>query len=57
LFNGHHEPIEFKLPGTAVGEKWQVTVDTAQNGGTGTELPAEGCVHIEARSVLVLTRQ
>ena len=30
LFNGHHEPVEFRLPGTAIGEKWHVAVDTFQ---------------------------
>jgi glycogen operon protein len=57
LFNGHHEAIEFRLPGAAFGEKWQVAVDTFDNGETGPELHAEGCVHIEARSTLVLIRQ
>src|SRR6202021_991615 len=54
LFNGHHEPVEFRLPGTAFGEKWHVTVDTFQNGETRPELHAEDSVNIEARSTLVL---
>jgi isoamylase len=57
LFNGHHEAIEFQLPGVAFGEKWQVTVNTFQDGETGVELHAEHSVHIEARSTLVLIRQ
>ncbi len=57
LFNGHHEAIEFRLPGAAFGEKWQVAVDTFDNGETGLELHAEGSVHLEARSTLVLIRQ
>jgi isoamylase len=56
LLNGHHEAIEFQLPGAAFGEKWQVTVDTCQDGETGLDVQAEDCVHIEARSMLVLTR-
>jgi glycogen operon protein len=56
LFNGHHEPVEFRLPGAAIGEKWHVTVDTFQNGETGPELRAEDCVHLEPRSALVLIR-
>jgi glycogen operon protein len=56
LFNGHHEPVEFRLPGAAIGEKWHVAVDTFQNGETGPELRAEDCVHIEPRSTLVLIR-
>jgi isoamylase len=57
LFNGHHEPVEFRLPGTAIGEKWHVAVDTFQDGETRPDLHAEDSVHIEARSTLVLIRQ
>ena len=57
LFNGHHEPVEFRLPGTAIGEKWHVAVDTFQSGETRPDLHAEDSVHIEARSTLVLIRQ
>jgi isoamylase len=57
LFNGHHEPVEFRLPSTAIGEKWHVAVDTSQDAETRPELRAEDCVHIEARSTLVLIRQ
>ena len=57
LFNGHREPVEFRLPGTAIGEKWHVAVDTFQNGDTRPDLHAEDSVHIESRSTLVLIRQ
>jgi isoamylase len=57
LFNGHHEPVEFRLPGTAIGEKWHAAVDTFQNGESRPDLNAEDSVHIEARSTLVLIRQ
>jgi isoamylase len=57
LFNGHHEPVEFGLPGTAIGEKWHVAVDTFAGGETRPELHAEDSVHIEPRSTLVLIRQ
>ena len=57
LFNEHHEPVEFRLPGTAIGEKRHVTVDPFQSGETTPELHAEDSVHIEARSTLVLIRQ
>jgi glycogen operon protein len=57
LFNGHHEAIEFRLPGTAFGEKWHVAVDTSQDEGSGPEVHAEDSVHIEARSTLVLIRE
>jgi pullulanase/glycogen debranching enzyme len=52
LFNGHHEPVEFRLPGTAIGEKWHVAVDSFQDGETRPELHAEDSVHIEARSTV-----
>jgi pullulanase/glycogen debranching enzyme len=55
--NAYSSSVEFRLPGTAIGEKWHVAVDTFQNGETGPELHAGGCVHMEARSILVLTRQ
>jgi isoamylase len=57
LFNGHHEPVEFRLPGTAIGEKWHVAVDTSREQETRPELHAEDSVHMEARSTLVLIRQ
>jgi len=57
LFNGHHEPVEFRLPDTAVGEKWHVAVDTFAGGDTRPDLHPEASVHIEARSTLVLIRQ
>ncbi len=56
LFNGHHEAIEFRLPGAAFGEKWQVIVDTFAGEATRPELRAQDSVHIEARSTLVLIR-
>ena len=57
LFNSHHEALEFQLPDASFGEKWHVAVDTSQNSADGPELRAEGSVHIEARSTLVLIGQ
>ena len=57
LFNGHHEPVRFRLPGTAIGEKWYGVVDTFQPRNTGSELSAEDSVHIESLSTLVLIRR
>jgi isoamylase len=57
LSNGHHEPVEFRLPGTAIGQKWHVAVDTFPAGDTRPDLHAEDTVHIEPRSTLVLIRQ
>ena len=29
LFNAHHEPIPFTLPGTLAGQRWEHLLDTA----------------------------
>ncbi len=31
LFNAHHEPVEFKLPSIATGERWELLLDTAES--------------------------
>ncbi|HEV2639961.1 MAG TPA: glycogen debranching protein GlgX [Actinocrinis sp.] len=54
LLNGHHEPVDFQLPGTGYALKWHVAVDTAQVNNDGSELAADGTVRLEARSTLVL---
>ena len=62
LFNGHYEPLDFKLPIAEFGEKWRIAVDTAQSdaaqtGHGGAELSAQDSVRIESRSILVLLRE
>ena len=56
LLNGHYEPLDFQLPGTAYAAKWQVSVDTAQTEAEGSELHADSTVRLAARSTLVLIR-
>jgi isoamylase len=57
LLNGHHEALDFQLPGTDFGEKWAVVLDTALTLDEGLQLHATDGVRIEARSTVILTRQ
>ena len=57
LLNGHHEALDFRLPGTDFGEKWAVVLDTALTLDEGVQLHATDGVRIEARSTVILTRQ
>ncbi len=59
LFNGYHEPIDFTLPDIGMGERWEVSIDTAapllyeaedRLIKTGEPIP------VDARSVLVLRK-
>ena len=57
LFNGHHEAVEFTLPGKEYGEQWQVVVDTT----FGAVVPdgshqADDPVTAGARTTIVLQR-
>ena len=57
LFNGHHEPVKFTLPGPEYGQEWQVVVDTSDPAAEpegGHE--AADVVTVEARTTIVLTR-
>ena len=57
-FNGHHEPVDFRVPPEEYAEKWQVVLDTA-TAGTGAVPPtvdAGGRVVVDSRSLLVLIR-
>jgi isoamylase len=58
LFNSHHEPLDFLLPGLAYGASWEVAVDTttATGGADESEHKAGGTIVMEARSTLVLIR-
>jgi glycogen operon protein len=56
LFNGHHEPLPFTLPGPDFGEAWEVVVDT-----TDWDVPeprpvvaAKSTVEVAARSAQLL---
>jgi len=58
LLNGHHEPLDFRLPAARYGVSWQVAVNTAEekDASDETELKAGSTVLAEARSTLVLIR-
>ncbi|MEU1193678.1 glycogen debranching protein GlgX [Streptomyces sp. NPDC005859] len=58
LFNSYWEPVAFRLPGAAYGERWTVCADTAEPGGgpDETEYKAGAEVTLEARSLIVLAR-
>ncbi|WP_328483874.1 glycogen debranching protein GlgX [Streptomyces sp. NBC_00377] len=58
LFNSYWEPVVFRLPGAAYGERWTVCADTAEPdaGPDETEYKAGAEVTLEARSLIVLAR-
>jgi isoamylase len=58
IFNAHHEPVAFTLPGEPWGQRWRTVFDTAK-GWTepeGSDRPAGERVTAEARSVVLLRR-
>ncbi|WP_330351399.1 glycogen debranching protein GlgX [Streptomyces sp. NBC_00582] len=58
LFNSYWEPVPFRLPGAAYGERWTVCADTAEpdEGRDETEYKAGGELRLEPRSLIVLSR-
>jgi glycogen operon protein len=58
LFNGHHEPLAFRIPGEAFGRRWQKLVDTAAGTAEpgGEELLAGAELKLEGRALAVLRR-
>jgi len=57
LFNAHHEPLAFTLPGPSFGRTWDVIIDTA----AGLEQPSRSLqagtsVTVTDRAILVLSR-
>jgi glycogen operon protein len=58
LFNGHYEPIEFKLPTKRFGTRWQFVLSTAEPSvpDGARSYTARASVPVESRSVLVLRR-
>ncbi len=62
LFNAHHQPVPFTLPGEAYGRAWEVAVDTADPLRARAvrrqrDAVAGGRLRIVARSLLVLRRR
>jgi glycogen operon protein len=54
LFNAHHEPLPFTLPGAPFGTTWETVVDT--DGATSGPFAAGAEVDLTERSMLVLRR-
>ncbi|WP_319452726.1 MULTISPECIES: glycogen debranching protein GlgX [unclassified Mycobacterium] len=51
-FNAHYEPIEFLMPPTEFGSKWQTVLRT--DGADETTVAAATALTVEARTVIVL---
>ncbi len=58
LFNGHDEPLGFRLPTRRFGARWKVELSTAdpEVGEREVSVAARGELAVEARSVVVLRR-
>ncbi|MGI8759838.1 MAG: glycogen debranching protein GlgX [Jatrophihabitantaceae bacterium] len=56
-FSAHHEPIEFRLPGTDYAPAWQVVIDTMRpDGAEDKMLDADAYVTVGPRALVVLKR-
>ncbi|MFF5497247.1 glycogen debranching protein GlgX [Streptomyces aquilus] len=57
LLNSYWEPVDFRLPEPAYGERWTTLIDTAQpQGADEVEHKAESVVSVGARSLVLLSR-
>ncbi|MFI9829063.1 glycogen debranching protein GlgX [Streptomyces sp. NPDC051913] len=57
LLNSYWEPVGFRLPEAAYGERWTTLIDTAEpQGAEETEHKAESVVSVAARSLVLLSR-
>ena len=57
MFNAHHEEVDFTLPGSEYGERWEICLDTATPfHDDRPSVKAEEVIHVDARSMLVLRR-
>ncbi len=55
LFNAHHEPLTFTLPGREGGAQWTTVIDTATGScSDGPRYDAGASVSVEGRSLVVL---
>jgi glycogen operon protein len=59
LFNAHHEPIGFKLPGVVSGARWLAVLDTALECGLarGGVIEPDCAYPLEGRSLALLQQQ
>jgi glycogen operon protein len=53
MFNGEREPLAFALPGAALGEAWQIVIDTREVEGIGRTARAGEVVMLETGSLVV----
>jgi isoamylase len=58
LFNGHYEPVTFRLPTRRFGLRWTLELSTADDSFAdgGTTVPAREEIAVEPRSIVVLRR-
>jgi isoamylase len=57
LFNAHHEPLAFTMPGESFGAKWKVVVDTAAADDTRHHSVKSGdTLDVAERSIVVASR-
>jgi glycogen operon protein len=58
LFNAHHEPVTFMLPGARWGRRWTTVMDTREPvpAGAADAYTAGGAVIVEGRGLMVLRR-
>ena len=62
MFNAHHEPLQFRLPPRAWGERWTKVLDTHEPGDEmseermGRRYRAAGALQIAAWSLVLLRR-
>ncbi|MEU6206928.1 glycogen debranching enzyme, partial [Micromonospora musae] len=56
-FNAHDAPLEFTMPGSEFGQKWELVISTAEpDRGEVTVISAGGAVRVPDRSLVVLER-
>jgi glycogen operon protein len=56
LFNGHYEPVQFKLPTRRFGVRWELVLATDDDARVGDQFPARADVAVESRSLMLLKR-
>lgn len=53
IFNAHHEPLDFKLPPSKYGKKWEMVLNTATGEDPKAMFDPEAIVKADARSLLL----
>jgi isoamylase len=56
IFNAHHEALDYQLPASKYGKEWITVLDTSKHDEEENGVyPPEGTIHVEARSIVLLT--